>query len=105
MAKGTWSIYKEERLRLTVVRGINRKRPFSYRVIIGANPLTGSFRTGVRYMMMYRLHTMGASTDMNLNNFLASFRKFGVYALGQPLMRCGNSPIAMVRALCNALDY
>ena len=61
---------KSERLRLTIVRGINRKRPLSYRVVIGTNPTKGAFREGVKYFMMSRLHIMDPSTDVNLNTFL-----------------------------------
>jgi hypothetical protein len=77
---------RNERLRLTIVRGINRKRPLSYRVVIGTNPTKGAFREGVKYLMISRLKTMDPSTDVNLNNFLASYKKFGFYALAHAIL-------------------
>ncbi len=77
---------KDERLRLTIVRGINRKRPLSYRVVIGTNPTKDAFREGVRYVMISRLHTMEPSTDVNLNTFLASYKKIGFYVLAHAIL-------------------
>ena len=36
--------------------------------------------------MISRLNTMDPSTDANLNTFLASYKKFGVYALAHAIL-------------------
>jgi len=77
---------KKERLRLSIIRGISEKDPFAYRVVIGTNPTLDLFRTEVRYLMIYRLNEMNATTDFNLNGFLASYNKFGFYALAHAVL-------------------
>lgn len=91
---------KNERLRLSIVRGINRKNPFSYRVVIGTNPSEDSFRTGVRYLMISRLNTMNASTDINLNGFLASYNKFGFFALAHAVLTDPSATPELVMKNC-----
>jgi hypothetical protein len=59
----------EERLSLTVVRGIDRAHPHAYRVIVGSDPK--AFPTGTRFAaFVSRIHKMDAGTSENLDRFL-----------------------------------
>jgi hypothetical protein len=72
------------RLRITIVRGINRKHPHHYRVVIGSNVDPANLK---KYgAMMARIHEMEPSTDKNLRMFLAAYERtrcffFGVAAI------------------------
>lgn len=72
----------EERLRVTIVRGINKTNPYAYRLVIGSNPTLGFTREDIKFaVMVFRLNTMNPSTDRNLNGFLASYTALGSYIL------------------------
>lgn len=75
-----------ERLRLTIVRGISRKHPLSYRAVIGTNPAIDALHTGIKYLMISRLNTMEPTTDVNLNNFLISYKRHGCYTLAHAIL-------------------
>lgn len=61
----------QERVRLTVVRGIDNTHPHAYRVVVGSNPM--AFQTGSRITVyVNRLHRMDATTPDNLDRFLSS---------------------------------
>jgi len=76
----------QERLRLTIIRGISVKNPFAYRLLIGTNPTIEFFRQGIRYLMISRLNTMDAASEVNLDNFLNSFKSSGVYLLAHAIL-------------------
>lgn len=70
----------DKKLRLAIIRGINKKMPHAYRVIVGVNPERAFSKSPTKYvMMMARTNTMEATTDRNLNGFLASYAKHGAY--------------------------
>lgn len=72
---------KDERLRVAVVRGISKRNPHWYRVVIGSNPNLPR-RVPVRYMIFVaRVNTMTPDSSWNLDNFLQSYRKAGSYLL------------------------
>jgi hypothetical protein len=77
---------KQERLRLAILRKISVENPFAYRVVIGTNPTPEFFREGIKYLMVSRRHTMNASSDLNLNNFLNSYKKSGAYFLAHAIL-------------------
>ena len=72
----------EERLRVSIIRGISRKNPAHYRVILGLNPAAAHLRRETKQIiMMSRFHLMEPSSDFNLRTFLNSYEKFHTYAL------------------------
>ena len=72
----------DERLRVAIIRRINRKTPYVYRVIIGVNPTWAFSRPGIKtVVMLSRIRTMTPSSDYNLEGFLRRYRTHGVYAL------------------------
>ena len=73
---------ENERLRISIVRGISKKNPYHYRVMIGSNPTTSFSSTGVRFaVLVNRVHTMEPSSNENLERFLQSYEFFGQYLL------------------------
>jgi hypothetical protein len=86
-----------DRLRVTVIRGIRKDRPYWYRVIFGGNPTISPGITDVRLqVIMARVHTMEPSSDDNLNAFLSSYEKMGRYTLAH-CIRDGDSEPVFVR--------
>jgi hypothetical protein len=72
----------DERLRVAIVRHIDKKNPYAYRVIIGVNPTLAFSRPDIKTVVMIsRIHTMRPSSDYRLEGFLRSYRTHGVYVL------------------------
>jgi hypothetical protein len=70
----------EERLRLTVVKGIDRAHPHAYRVIVGPGHM--AFPTEVRYAtFVNRIHQMDAEISENLDRFLQARDTVGAFLL------------------------
>lgn len=70
----------QNRLRITIIRNISRKRPSHYRVVIGSNVDTKDFRkVGV---FVSRVHTMTPDSTANLDEFLAVYNAVGSYVVG-----------------------
>lgn len=83
---------ERERLRITILRGVKRSEPFTYRVIVGLNPEVElrSTRTGMA-VMVSRVHTMTPSSHANLNRFLENFRSVKQYGLAHCVLKAGRS--------------
>ena len=55
----------EDRLRVAIVRGINKAKPYSYRVVIGSSPEAALRRRGTHYaVFVSRLNTMEPSSNV-----------------------------------------
>ena len=75
-----------DRLRVSIIRGIDQNNPWKYRVALGANMATAFARPGVRFATInFRLNTMNPSFDENLVRFLDGVRKCGNYLLAYAL--------------------
>jgi hypothetical protein len=71
-----------EQIRISIIRGIDKKNPYFYRVVIGSNPDTSLPMSGIRYaVFVNRVHTMEPSSNENLERFLRSYNSFGQYFL------------------------
>ena len=71
-----------EQLRISIIRGIDKKNPFFYRVMIGSNPSASLANSKIRYaVLVNRVHTMEPSSHENLDGFLHSYKLFGQYFL------------------------
>ena len=89
---------EQERLRVAIVRGIDKSRPYSYRVIIGSNPNVAFTRPDVRCtVFVNRIHTMEPASDLNLERFLQSYKACGTYFLAPAVMREGWSGLELIR--------
>ena len=77
----------EERLRVSIIRGISLKNPAHYRLILGLNPAATHLRRETKQIiMMSRIHLMEPSSDYNLRRFLNSYEKFHRYALAHCIL-------------------
>ena len=70
----------ENRLRITIVKGISKKNPTHYRVVIGSNVDAGDFKKFGA--VIFRVHTMTPNSTQNLDRFLAAYERMGVYLVG-----------------------
>ena len=69
---------ESETLRVAVMRDIDEKYPFDYRVGISAN-LNGILAEGKLVTSITRIHTMNPESGFNLDNFLKEYKKHGKY--------------------------
>jgi hypothetical protein len=77
---------EKDRLRLTVIRGVNRAKPFAYRVVVGVNPLTMRSRPSVnQFAMIIRWNMMEPPNGINLCHFLEAYKKAGCYLLAHAI--------------------
>ena len=67
----------ENRLRITIVKGISKRNPTHYRVVIGSNVDAGDVKKFGA--VMFRVHTMTPNSTHNLDRFLAAYEKLGAY--------------------------
>ena len=73
---------QEERLRVTIIRGVDRSNPHAYRVVIGSNLPDGLTEDAKRLVFMVsRCNTMAPTSDANLQRFLGSYEAAGRYYL------------------------
>ena len=73
---------EDDKLRVSIIRGIDQNSPFKYRVAIGANMATAFAGRDIRYATInFRMNIMEPSSDENLARFLDALRKSGQYVL------------------------
>ncbi|QMD23558.1 hypothetical protein HVZ46_03010 [Citrobacter freundii] len=75
---------REDRLRISVIRNIDRKNPAHYRVCISENLTFDSNKT---VQMIARIQTMTPSTSENLNRFLSTFVEKKSYILSYAVVK------------------
>lgn len=73
---------EQERLRVVIVRGVNRQRPHAYRVIVTANMNALAKGRTKQFGIISRHCEMDPNSDQNLNMFIESHRRVGAYFLG-----------------------
>jgi hypothetical protein len=71
----------EERIRVSIITGIDADNPFAYRVVIGINPDWIKASSESRYIMTYRIRTMEPRDSSTLNQFVQFFQELGFYIL------------------------
>ncbi|WP_128915041.1 hypothetical protein [Granulicella sibirica] len=73
---------RDDAVRVSLVKGISKTKPFSYCVIIGANAEAKPLRQGTKYfLLMSRLNRMDATSSFNLSRFEKSVDQCGKYYL------------------------
>ena len=80
LIKQLGEVDKDNRLRVTIVRGIRRDNPAAYRVVIGAN-VDRAEAGGRAVVMVARKNVMEPATTENLDRFLASIEGAPEYLL------------------------
>jgi hypothetical protein len=72
----------DERVRVSIIRGIDAGNPHAYRVLIGTN-LAAVPAEGLRYVSIgCRANTMAPLSSENLDAFIENYRTCGFYGLG-----------------------
>jgi hypothetical protein len=70
-----------EQLRVSILTGIDRRKPFSYSVIIGVNPRFKKDTHTDLLILVSRINRMDPSDQVNLNRFVEKYEKMGWYVL------------------------
>jgi hypothetical protein len=71
----------EERIRVSIITGIDSNNPATYRVVIGVNPDWIKASNNSQFILTYKINTMEPKDSKNLNQFVDSFDKLGFYIL------------------------
>ncbi|MDO6424460.1 hypothetical protein [Saccharophagus degradans] len=97
----------QNRLRVSIIRGVSAKNPAKYRVVIGENV---DFEAGQVAQFVSRINTMEPQNDVNLVTFLEAYKKAGCYKIGFAVIKDGalqpapNGSIYIRKSLINVLD-
>ena len=76
------NIDKEDRIRISVLTGVDRYNPGHYSVVVGSNLLESDPVPRVKYFVsVSRIHRMEPSTSKNLTAFVNRFERIGTYRL------------------------
>lgn len=75
----------DNKLRIAIIRGVNKDKPHFYRVLVGSNP-DKSFSESEHIVFISRIHTMEPSTSENLMRFLKSSEVCKSYILNLGFM-------------------
>lgn len=70
-----------EQLRVSIITGVDRNRPFSYSVVIGANPKLKRNVQSNFLILVSRFNRMDPPDQINLNRFVDKYKKMGWYVL------------------------
>lgn len=72
----------EDRIKIGIIKGIRKDKPYWYRVIVGSDrvPKTGN-KELILFQNIYRLHTMEAESHENIDLFLNELKKYPVFQL------------------------
>ncbi|MEG4035246.1 hypothetical protein QUA03_15600 [Microcoleus sp. S36b_A4] len=71
----------EERIRLSIITGIDSDNPAAYRVVIGVNPDWVKASNNSQFILTYQINTMKPRDSRNLDQFVELFEKLGFYIL------------------------
>lgn len=71
----------EDRLRVSIITGVDKRKPFSYKVVIGVDPkLKENDEPKLQYLIS-RVHRMDPLDHVNLGRFLTRLKQTGWYVL------------------------
>jgi hypothetical protein len=71
----------EEKIRVSIITGIDADNPAAYRVVIGMNPDWSKASSNSQFILTYRINTMEPRNSKNLDQFIEFFEKLGFYIL------------------------
>lgn len=81
----------EDRIKIGVVKGIRKDKPFWYRVIVGSDrvPKSGD-KELILFQNVNRLHTMEAESHKNIDMFLDELKRYPVFQLMPAVLKPGS---------------
>lgn len=71
----------EEKIRVSIITGIDIDNPAAYRVVIGMNPNWLETSSNSQFISTYRINTMNPKDSKNLEQFISAFEELGFYIL------------------------
>lgn len=71
----------EEKIRVSIITGIDADNPAAYRVVIGMNPDWIKASSNSQFILTYRINTMEPRNSKNVDQFIEFFEKLGFYIL------------------------
>jgi hypothetical protein len=80
----------KERLRISILRGVDKQEPLAYTVVVGSNITDENLSPDKLVIMVSRINTMYPASDENLSRFLKAYARIGAYFLMPALMRNGD---------------
>lgn len=84
----------EEKIRVSIITGIDADNPAAYRVVIGMNPDWLETSSNSQFISMSRINTMNSKDSSNLKQFISMFEKLGFYILTPGhISQDGSSPV------------
>lgn len=89
-------IDKNESIKISIIKGIDKDNPYYYRVVFTANEnliKRGNLDSSYVIMNPTRFHTMEAKTDLNLNRFIEAYSIVGKYEVFPSSIAKGNQPV------------
>lgn len=72
---------REEQIRITIIKGVDKKNPFWYRVHISSNVDKQELKSGQLFISASRFHEMNANSSTNLDNLINGFDTLKQYRL------------------------
>jgi len=70
-----------EKIRVSIITGIDSENPAAYRIIIGMNPDCVKDLNNSQFVLTSRIHTMEPQNSRNLDHFIEWFENLGSYIL------------------------
>src|SRR5205814_5696280 len=83
----------QERLRISILRGVDKAEPLAYTVVLGSNITTENLHPEKLVFMTSRINTMYPTSHDNLNRFLTAYERVGAYRLMPAVMKNGTMDI------------
>ena len=74
-------IDQQEQIKITIIKGVDKKNPFWYRIAISNNIKKTDLQEGNIFTFSIRFHELNADSPENLNNLIRSFEKTKKYHL------------------------
>jgi len=75
------AIDQEDRLRVSIITGVDKSKPFSYSVVIGVDPKPKEIDEHKLQYLISRTHRMDPPDHVNLDRFLEKMNQTGWYVL------------------------
>lgn len=89
----------KERLRISILRGVDKQEPLAYTVVVGSNITAENLSPEKLVNMVMRVNTMYPTSHENLSRFLDAHERKGAYLLMPAVMRNGGMEIISEHAI------
>lgn len=90
---------KENALRIAIIRGVSISNPHAYAVSVGPNTDLIPIDETTAFAFLSRINQMTPTTSVNLERFLAEYRRHGRYVLIAAHFRTTETPPDLIRDL------